>query len=180
MRQRPRMSAAHCRRVSNMSVQLPLWRVLVHGRFPRLSALSHAAANTRRVRGTIGPLSELPGRIRDSRHGHREVTAPICAVPAPVAGQATDADLDRARQRFTQVTAENVGLQVDLARQVVAGNDTRPVCGRWSCFSRLVKRSIIPSAATVGCWLPPRWGRRSWCCWRFHSRRRRWAICSSF
>ena len=42
---------------------------------------------------------------------------PICAVAAPVAGQVTDADLERARQRFTQVTAENVGLQVDLARQ---------------------------------------------------------------
>jgi hypothetical protein len=44
-------------------------------------------------------------------------TAPICAVAAPVAGQVTDADLERAKQRFTQVTAENVGLQVDLARQ---------------------------------------------------------------
>jgi hypothetical protein len=46
-----------------------------------------------------------------------EATAPICAVAAPVAGQVTDADLERARQHFTQVTAENVGLQVDLARQ---------------------------------------------------------------
>ncbi len=45
-----------------------------------------------------------------------ELTAPICAVEAPVAGQVTDADLERARQRFTQVTAENVGLQVDLSR----------------------------------------------------------------
>jgi HJR/Mrr/RecB family endonuclease len=53
----------------------------------------------------------IPGTASD------QPTAPICAVAAPVAGQVTDADLKRAKQRFTQVTAENVGLQVDLARQ---------------------------------------------------------------
>src|SRR4029079_9000030 len=47
----------------------------------------------------------------------QQATAPICAVAAPVAGQVTDADLARAQQRLTQVTGQNVSLQVDLARQ---------------------------------------------------------------
>ncbi|MEX0679687.1 MAG: restriction endonuclease [Pirellulales bacterium] len=42
---------------------------------------------------------------------------PICAVLAPVEGKVTEADLRRARDVLDRLTAENVGLEVELARR---------------------------------------------------------------
>ena len=42
---------------------------------------------------------------------------PVCAVLAPVEGNATEADLERSREAFERLTAENVGMQVELARR---------------------------------------------------------------
>ena len=42
---------------------------------------------------------------------------PVCAVVAPVEGKVTEADLKRAGEIFDRLTAENVGLQVELARR---------------------------------------------------------------
>ncbi len=45
---------------------------------------------------------------------------PICAVLAPVEGKVTEEDLARAQQTFERLTAENVGLQVELSRAIAA------------------------------------------------------------
>lgn len=42
---------------------------------------------------------------------------PVCAVLAPVEGKVSEADLKRARDVLDRLTAENVGLQVELARR---------------------------------------------------------------
>ncbi len=42
---------------------------------------------------------------------------PVCAVLAPVAGKVSEADLKRAREVLAGLTAQNVGLQVELARR---------------------------------------------------------------
>jgi Restriction endonuclease len=42
---------------------------------------------------------------------------PVCAVLAPVAGKVSEADLQRVRDVLDRLTAENVGLQVELARR---------------------------------------------------------------
>ena len=41
----------------------------------------------------------------------------VCAVMTPLAGKVSPADVERAKVRFDELSAENVGLQVKLARQ---------------------------------------------------------------
>jgi Restriction endonuclease len=45
------------------------------------------------------------------------MATPICAVLAPVEGKVTEADVAHAKDVFDRLTAENVGLQVELARR---------------------------------------------------------------
>jgi hypothetical protein len=60
---------------------------------------------------TCGDDFVIPGTAR------AQTATPICAVLAPVEGQVNEADLARAREIFQRLTAENVGLQVELARR---------------------------------------------------------------
>jgi hypothetical protein len=49
--------------------------------------------------------------------GATTAPTPVCAVLAPVEGQVSESDVKRAREIFERLTAENVGLQVELARR---------------------------------------------------------------
>jgi hypothetical protein len=57
-------------------------------------------------------------------------TVSVLAVPPTEEDQPTEADLKLAQERFEQLTAENVGLQVELARRLRARNRLAQR-GRW-------------------------------------------------